>query len=147
AVGGSAGAPEFVGHVLPPGAGGQDEPDHPHRDPVGDPRPPAPGADPRGLGRQVVGDEVVELVRRAGRGHGSASPPTGYTASTQTPCREVVSEPLNIDSIFLGEDQSPPSFGAMRTRPLTPTPSSGGSPSRLTTSARPPARLSPRRPK
>ena len=69
AVGGAARAAEFVGHVLPAVAGGEDEPDDPHDDAVGDAGPTAERAD--GLfGRQVVLDDVIERVGHVGGGHG-----------------------------------------------------------------------------
>lgn len=61
-----------------------------------------PGADPWGLGRQVVGDQIIKLVRHVGCGHGS-TPRTGYTANQQNPCRQVVSEPLTVIEVLKSE--------------------------------------------
>jgi hypothetical protein len=68
-MGGAAGATQLLGDVLPSGAGGQDEPDHPEGGAVPDPGPTALGPDGL-LGRQVMGDGIEELVRHMGAGHG-----------------------------------------------------------------------------
>ena len=72
AVGGPAGAAEFRRDVLPAAAGGQDEPDDPEDDPVADSGPPALGADGL-LRRQVMGDDLEELLGHVGTGHGVVS--------------------------------------------------------------------------
>ena len=68
-MGGPARAAQFRRDVLPAAAGGQDEPDDPDGRAVADPRPAALGADGL-LRRQMMGDDVEELIRHVGIGHG-----------------------------------------------------------------------------
>ncbi len=86
-------APQLVGHVLPPVAGRQHEPDDSHRHLVPDPRATARRAD-RLLGRQVVDDQGEELVRHVRGCHDSAS--TGWaTRPRRKPHARVLSESVS----------------------------------------------------
>ena len=97
AVGGPAGAAHLRRDVLPAAAGGQDEPDDPDDDAVADAGPPALGADGL-LRRQVVADDLEELIGHVGCGHGCV--PRGFGLSRHGAIAGplwVLSAPLSAD--------------------------------------------------
>src|SRR4051812_14307499 len=83
-MGGAAGAAQLLGDVLPSGAGGQGEPDHPEGGAVPDPGPASLGADGR-LRWQVMGDSVEEFVRHMGGGHGDSPQDEGRSTDGAKP--------------------------------------------------------------